>query len=178
MADRKSNGSARKSSGRIDAPVGKAQWIDKEEGTKSGRIDHPEGKQQWMDKENEEPKNHRVDQPGRPVTSPNTGGKVERPKNTGQTVTRPSTSSQQPAITDNSTVNTYFTVKVTEAGKKAEEVTDLVMGKTWRTRGINPAGGYSIQSNEEQAMNIARKALSLGAKVEVTKTVRIDIRLI
>jgi len=58
----KNSSKKRARSKRVDAPVGKQQYMDKEESTKPSRVDAPAGKQQYMDKE-ESTKPSRVDAP-------------------------------------------------------------------------------------------------------------------
>ena len=55
-------GASERPKGRIDHPVGKQQYLDKEEEETTqeqerpkGRIDHPEGKQQYLDKKEPKP---------------------------------------------------------------------------------------------------------------------------
>ena len=62
MLTPKNSSKKRARSKRVDAPVGKQQYMDKEESTKPSRVDAPAGKQQYMDKE-ESTKPSRVDAP-------------------------------------------------------------------------------------------------------------------
>jgi hypothetical protein len=62
MLTPKNSSKKRARSKRVDAPVGKQQYMDKEETTKPSRVDAPAGKQQYMDKE-ESTKPSRVDAP-------------------------------------------------------------------------------------------------------------------
>jgi len=135
----------------------------------NGRVDHPEGKYKYISES--DPEVQAPDTTGR-VTRPSKTGQVTRPANNGK-VTRPEGTPVY-QVSDTSTVNSFFSVHVPEAGEHQEAVADAVLGEKSRKSGrYDLTGGYSVQFQKadayDKAMGAASRAILLGAKVHVEK---------
>jgi hypothetical protein len=123
---RNSSGRTRRvvTNGRVDAPAGKTQWMDKDtHEITSGRVDAPIGKEQWMDEDSSAV----VSRPGQgQVVRPTTPGKPVRPSNS--TLVRPSNS--RPVLPDTTSAEVRYELRVENPGDRAEEVRDLVKGES------------------------------------------------
>ena len=186
QGNNKSNGSAT-TSGRVDHPVGKAQWMDKE--VTGGRVDHPLGKAQWMDKEVTD---GRVDHPIGKVQwmdaddSGNNGGVVvtpptptlNRPSVSGST--RPSSQTtqtpEQKIKTDSVTI-TYSLAVLSYGRNKATAdaiLSDMSGGRTVTV----PITFRYEQSGFSMAVNFAMRLKAIDARIEFKQQITKEIPLI
>lgn len=110
--------------GRVDAPAGKAQWMDKDtHEITNGRVDAPVGKAQWMDGDT----SVEVTKPGQDkVVRPTAPDRPVRPANTTQV--RPSDS--RPVLPDTTSTDVRYELRVDNPGDNAGEVRDLVKGES------------------------------------------------
>lgn len=144
---RNSSGSTRRvvTNGRVDAPAGKGQWMDKDtHEITNGRVDAPIGKGQWMDEDSSAV----VSRPGQ--------GQVVRPTTSDRPV-RPSNS--RPVLPDTTSTEVRYELRVENPGDRLEEVRDLV-------------GVESSLFKEDQLGKMGALFLKLedvGAKVVVNK---------
>lgn len=122
---RRSSGGTRRvvTNGRVDAPAGKTQWMDKDtHEITNGRVDAPIGKGQWMDDD----ASVEVQRPGQgQVVRPTASDRPVRPTNT--TLVRPSDS--RPVLPDTTSTDVRYELRVENPGDRAEEVRDLVKGE-------------------------------------------------
>jgi hypothetical protein len=84
-------------------------------------------------------------------------------------------------VADNSDVLVEYTLKVVSAGPNANKVADLVLGTGRRKRNVNLDKPFSCTmqaAKAAEAFEKARKAVDLGAKVEFTKRITIDVKII
>lgn len=130
--------------GRVDHPAGKFElWIDKDDSTEemaTGRVDHPAGKfELWIDQDE-------------PTTATNT------------TTT---TSSPSVIITDNVTLTTYYSVKVTDPGPDEEKVKTMMFGSDPRRNGNLRVA--RLLPTEREAKNLISQLIAAGAKYRVGK---------
>ena len=137
----------------------------------TGRVDHPTGKYQYIEQAEQEEKQQEQERPTGRVDHPT--GKYQYIED-GEKV--PVTN-----VADNSDVLIEYTLKVVSAGPNAEKVGDLVLGTSRRKRNINLNNPFSCTmkaAKAAEAFEMARKAVDLGAKVEFTKRITIDVKII
>ena len=80
-------------------------------------------------------------------------------------------------VEDTTEVIIRYGVHVIDPGPNAERVADLIQGTAWRTDGSDPRTEYSISYPEKEKETVlvnAAKAITLGAKLKVTKYVRVE----
>ena len=148
-------------SGRVDAPVGKGQWItnsEPEHEVTSGRVDAPVGKGQWIT--NSEPE-HEI-----------TSGRVDAPVGKGQYITDSSIE-----ITDKGTSDVAYTLVVKNAGPRKSEVKKL-LGVSARSNLKIPYRISGSDSDKESLFERAKKLIVAGADIDFTKDIIISFPLI
>lgn len=202
MADKTSRGGTRRrstSTGRVDAPKGKAQWMD----DPNAPINNVDPNAVYVAPDASGADNNHIDpnavyvapsvsgssgvtRPGNSntVTRPTSSGSPSRPS-TGNTVTRPTTSTVvvKPLV-DKTVIQNLLYIKVVDGGKRAEEVVARMMGQSWSKNGINAAGGYDRlylikdEKTEKSILTLAADLIALGAKIELKKRIEIEYPLI
>ena len=108
-------------------------------------------------------------------------GRIDHPTTKYDYIEQMGGDATAPNATDNSDVVIEYTLKVVTPGPNAEKVADLVLGASWRRRNLNPNGTYSCtfkQTKANEAFEMARGAVALGAQVEFKKRILIEVTII
>ena len=165
--------------GRIDHPTTKYDYIEQmeqgenqqEQERPTGRIDHPTTKYDYTEQMEQDEKQQGQERPS---------GRIDHPTGKYQYLEDDEKVPGTKAA-DNSDVVIEYTLKVVSPGPNAEEVADLVLGSSWRSRNVNPNGIYSCtlgQTKANEAFERARQVVALGAKVEFKKRILIEVTII
>ena len=165
--------------GRIDHPTTKYDYIEQmeqgenqqEQERPTGRIDHPTTKYDYIEQMEQDEKQQGQERPS---------GRIDHPTGKYQYLEDDEKVPGTKAA-DNSDVVIEYTLKVVSPGPNAEEVADLVLGSSWRSRNVNPNGIYSCtlgQTKANEAFERARQVVALGAKVEFKKRILIEVTII
>ena len=164
---------------RPTAPGGK-QEEKKEDGTKTesrptGRVDHPTTKYDYIEQLEEEEKKKQDEGQERPT------GRVDHPTTKYDYIEQLGEEVQVTNVADTSDVVIEYTLKVVSPGANAEKVADVVLGAGWRNRNVNPNNPFSCtlkQNKANEAFEMARQAVALGARVEFKKRILIEVKII
>ena len=109
---------------------------------------------------------------------PTTGSAGRRPENTGRVDAPIGKGQYINRVEDTTEMTIRYYIKVLETGPYPAQVADLVLGTDWREKGSTPPSeGYSLsvlENGKDNLLTMASKAITLGAKVDVGKYVRID----
>ena len=150
-------------SGRVDAPVGKGQYITNstpDHEITDHRVDAPVGKGQYIT--NSTP-DHEI-----------TDHRVDAPVGKGQDITD---SSNEIVITDKGTSDVAYTLVVKNMGPRSSEVKKL-LGVSVRSNVKIP---YRISGNEsykESLFELAKQLIIAGADIDFTKDIIISFPLV
>lgn len=117
------------------------------------------------------------------VTRPSSSGRPDRPSSSGRgtletgRVDAPVGKGQYiNAVKDTTTVETRFSIVVTDPGPFPEQVAEIVVGAGWRQVVTNFQTDINISSpeaNKDSILERASKVIALGAKAQVYKYVKI-----
>ena len=138
----------------------------------TGRVDHPTTKYDYIEQMEQEEKQQEQERPT---------GRVDHPTTKYDYIEQMGGDATAPNATDNSDVVIEYTLKVVTPGPNAVKVADLVLGASWRSRHLNPNGTYSCtfkQTKANEAFEMARGAVALGAQVEFKKRILIEVTII
>ena len=143
----------------------------------TGRVDHPTTKYDYIEQAGQD-ENKKENEPEKGQDRPT--GRVDHPTGKYQYL---EDNEKIPAtnVADNSDVLIEYTLKVVSAGPNANKVADLVLGTGRRKRNVNLDKPFSCTmqaAKAAEAFEMARKAVDLGAKVEFTKRITIDVKII
>ena len=154
-------------SSRVDHPVGKAQWMDKE--VTDGRVDHPIGKAQWMDADDAGSAENVVTPPTPVVNRPSQSG-GRRPSSQATQVTEPQ------AEKDSITIS--FTLSVLSYGRNKGTVDEILSEMSGgRTVTVPITFKYQL-SGFSMAVKFAQRLMAVDAKIELKQQITKEIPLI